>query len=165
MMVTQLGPCDSPGCSSQWALCFQQLPKSIHLRGKCGWPRPSAVDDLGSHTPVFPQCLPVLGICAQLPYTGSQCRGRPVCWSSPRPHTGQAVLLQAGNQAPREAAFRRTGGSRRIESLLSWGRASFSVSVSFPVGGSSSFPAARIICAPLRSLGKTSPSSPTYCER
>ena len=29
-----------------------------------------------------------------------------VCWSSPRPHTGQAVLLQAGNQAPREAALR-----------------------------------------------------------
>ena len=50
-----------------------------------------------------------------LPHTGSHCRGLPVCWSSPRPHTGQAVLLQAGNQAPREAAFRRTDGSRWIE--------------------------------------------------
>lgn len=72
MMVTQLGPCDFPGCSSQCALCLQQLPKSTHLRGKCGWPRPSAVDDPGSHTPVFPQRFPFLGTFAQLPCSHTQ---------------------------------------------------------------------------------------------
>ena len=120
-MATQLGPCDSPGCSGQWAPCFQQLPRSTHLTAKCGWPGRLQWVILVLTYP-FPQHFPSWGTFAQFSCSRTQVslpRTFSVCWSSPRPHTGQAMLLPAANQAPREAAFMRTDRSRWIESLLS----------------------------------------------
>ena len=153
--------------------CFQQLPKSTHLRSKRGWPRPSALDHLGSHTPVFPQRFPFLGTFAQLPC--SRTRGlmaeHVLCLLelSTAPHRSSCAP-SGWESSSQGSSLERTDGSQWIDSLLSHRDAHFlTVSVSFPVAWSSRFPAARTISALLRSLGKTSPSktspsSPTYCS-
>lgn len=124
-MATQLGPCDSPGCSGQRAPCFQQLPKSTHLRAKCGWPGCLQWVILVLTYPCF---LNTSHLGAHLPNSHapahrSHCRGLSLSAGALHGPTQvrPSVLLQAANQAPREAAFMRTDRSRWIESLLSHG--------------------------------------------
>lgn len=80
----------------------------VHIpEDKCDWPRPSAADDPASPTPTFPQHFPFPGTRAQCPPSNTQVslpEGSLCLLELSVDQTGQAVLIQAGHQAPPEEA-------------------------------------------------------------